>query len=64
MDIKKQITMPSIKSYRLTSDKDPSDTFLRILMSQVGDDARLSSEKAKNELARRMEETIKICAEG
>lgn len=56
--------MPSIKSYRLTSDKEPSDTFLRILMSQVGDDVRLSSKKAKNELARRMKETIRICAEG
>ncbi len=56
-------TMLSIKTYRLTSDKEPSDTFLRVLMSQVGTDARHGSRKAKAELARRMEETIRICSE-
>lgn len=55
--------MPSIKSYRLASDKEPSDTFLKILMSQVGSDARRSSRKARAELARRMDETIRICSE-
>ena len=51
------------KTYRFTSDKEPSDTFLRVLMSQVGTDARRSSRKAKAELSRRMEETVRICSE-
>ena len=45
-----------LHSYRLSSLEEPTDEMLQAIMEQVAESARRSSEKARNEIYRRLEE--------
>ncbi|MDO4163554.1 MAG: hypothetical protein Q4D56_04100 [Bacteroides sp.] len=49
--------MEDLKSYRLNSMEEPTDEQLQALMEQVAIEARKTSQKAEEELKRRMKET-------